>query len=71
MDNQNWNDWKFQINCNNREWVNPFSRNEVNNPFFVFSKDLYLKGNNKTAHWVGRSKLKPLDTEDSSKENSH
>ena len=26
--NQNWNDWKFQINWNKLEWVNPRNCNE-------------------------------------------
>ena len=34
------------------------------NPFCVSSKRLCLKDNNKTDHWVGQSKLKPLDMED-------
>ena len=28
------------------------------------SKNFYMKYNNKTAHWLGRAKLKPLDTYD-------
>ena len=32
------------------------------NPFCVSSKKLFLKYNNKTADWVGHSKLKLLDT---------
>ena len=28
------------------------------------SRKYYLKDNNKTAHWVGHSKLKSLDTDD-------
>ena len=33
----------------------------------VSSKNFYLTYNNKTAHWVGQSKLKPLYTDDFSK----
>ena len=47
-----------------REWVNPISLNEKKNPFCVSSKKICLKNNNKTARWVGHSKLKPLDTID-------
>ena len=36
-DNQYWNDWKFQIHWNKLEWVNPRSRDELKNPFFVSS----------------------------------
>ena len=25
MENKNWNDWKFQINWNKLDWVNPIS----------------------------------------------
>ena len=32
------------------------------------SKNICSKDNNKTAHWVGHLKLKPLDTGDFSKE---
>ena len=62
MANQNQNDWIFQIHWNKHEWVNSRSCNEQNNPFCMSFKKLCLKDNNKTAYWVGRSKLKPLDT---------
>ena len=32
------------------------------------SKEFYFKDNNKTAHWVGHAKLKPLDKGNFSKE---
>ena len=60
MENQSWNYWKFQIHWNKLEWVNSRSRIEVNNPFCVYSNKFCLKDNNKTVHWVGHSKLKPL-----------
>ena len=56
MANQNWNEWKFQIHWNKLEWVNSRSRIEGNNPSCASSKKLFLRGNNKTAHWVGHSK---------------
>ena len=56
MANQNWNEWKFQIHWNKLEWVNSRSRIEGNNPSCASSKILFLRGNNKTAHWVGHSK---------------
>ena len=37
-DNQYWNDWKFQIQWNKLEWVNPRSRDEQKNQFCVSSK---------------------------------
>ena len=39
----------------------------MKNPYCVSSKNLYLKDNNKTAHWVGNDKLKPLDKDVSQK----
>ena len=41
--NQYWNDCKFKIHCNKIEWVNPRSRDERKNPFFVSSKKIVLK----------------------------
>ena len=64
MKNQKWNNWKFQIYWNKLQWVNPRGRIEEKNTFCVSSKTLCLKDNNKTAHWIGHSKLKTLDTED-------
>ena len=31
IENQKWNDWKFQIQWNKLEWVNPRSRIEQKN----------------------------------------
>ena len=64
MDNQNWNDWKFQIHWNKFEWVNPRNFNEQKKSFCVSPKNLYMKYNNKTTHWVGHAKFKTLDTDD-------
>ena len=63
MANQNGNDWKFQIHCNKLGWVIPRSRIERKNPFFVSSKNICLKDNNNTSHWIGHSTLKPMDIE--------
>ena len=60
MVNQSWNSLKFQIYWNKLKWVNPRSHDEGNNPFCVSSKKFCLKDNNKTEHWVGHSKLKPM-----------
>ena len=51
--------------------MNPRNSNERVNPYCVSSKNLYLKDNNKTAHWVGQSKLKTLDTDGFSREKRH
>ena len=51
-------------NWNKPEWVNPRSRDERKNPFFVSSKIDIFKDNVKTAHWVGHSQLRYLDTDD-------
>ena len=64
MENQSWNDWIFQIHWNKLEWVNPKSLIEGKNPFCVSTKNVYLKDNSKTSHWVGYSKLKPLNLEE-------
>ena len=39
------------------------NRSEGRNTFRVSSNKLCLKDNDKTSHWVGNSKLKPLDLE--------
>ena len=62
MENQSCNEWKFQIHWNKIEWVNPRSRDEGKNPYCVSYKKLFLKDNNKNAHWVVHSKLKTLNT---------
>ena len=64
MANNFLNKWKFKIHWNKFEWVNPRNRNERKNPFCVSSNFFFLTDNNKTTHWVGNSKLKPLDKND-------
>ena len=59
--NQEWNYWKFKIHCNKLEWVNPRIRDENKNQFCVSSIFFCFKDNFKPAHWVGPSKLRPLD----------
>ena len=60
MLNQSCNDWEFQIHWNKLEWFNPRSFIKIKNNFWVSSRKFGLEDNNKTAHWVGHSKLKPL-----------
>ena len=43
------------------EWVNPKSTTKRVKPFSVSSKKFYINSNNRTAHFVGHSKLTPLD----------
>ena len=52
MENQNWNDWKFQIYWNKLEWVNRRSRIQKKRLVCVSYKRVCLKDNNKTAHCV-------------------
>ena len=46
------------------EWVNPKSTPKRVNPFSVSSKEFYINNNDRTAHFVGHSKLTPLDIVD-------
>ena len=56
-----WNDWKLQLHWNMLEWVNPKSTTKRVKPFSVSSNDFYINNNDRTAHFVGHSKLTPLD----------
>ena len=56
-----WNDWRFQIHWNMLEWVDPKSKPKRVKPFSVSSKKLYIDNKDRTAHFVGHSKLTPLD----------
>ena len=40
-ENQEWCDWKFQIQWNKLEWVNPRSCDEKKNQFCVSSEKLF------------------------------
>ena len=46
------------------EWVDPKSTPKRVKPFSVSSKNLYINNNDRTAHFVGHSKLKELDIVD-------
>ena len=59
-----WNDWKFQLHWNMLEWVDPKSTPKRVKPFSVSSKIFYINNNDRTAHFVGHSKLTPLDIVD-------
>ena len=43
--------------------MNPRSRDEIKNLFYVSSKNNCSKHNIKPAHWVGHSQLRSLDTD--------
>ena len=64
VSNMWWNDWKFQLHWNMLEWVNPKSRTKRVKPFSVSSNKFYININDRTAHFVGYSKLTPLDCVD-------
>ena len=64
MENQSWNDYKFEIHWSKLEWVNPRSCIGGRKLFCVYSKKFCLEDNSKTAHQVGHLKLKPVDLED-------
>ena len=46
------------------EWVDPKLTPKRVKPFSVSSKNLYINNNDRTAHFVGHSKLTPLDLVD-------
>ena len=56
--NRWWNDWNFQLHWNMLEWVDPKSTPKRVKPFSVSSKTFYINNNDRTAHFVGHSKLK-------------
>ena len=56
--NRWWNDWKFQLHLKNPEWVDPKSTPKRVKAYSVSSKKLYISNNDRTAHFVGHSKLK-------------
>ena len=63
MENQSWDYCTFQIHWNKLEWLNPRNHIEQKKSICVSSKKC-LKDNDKTAHWFGHLKLKPLNTID-------
>ena len=51
----------FNLHRNMLEWVDPKSTPKRFKPFSVSSKTFYINNNDRTAHFVGHSKLTPLD----------
>ena len=56
-----WNGLRFQLHWNMLEWVDPKSKPKRVKPFSVSSKKFYNNNNDRTAHFVGHSKLTPSD----------
>ena len=59
-----WNDWRFQLHWNILEWFDPKTTPKRVKLFSVSSKNLYINNKDRTAHFVGHSKLTPLDIVD-------
>ena len=64
VSNMWWNDWKFQLHWNMLEWVDPKTTPKRIKPFSVSSRKFYINNNDRKAHFVGHSKLTPLDIVD-------
>ena len=56
--NRYWNVYKFQLHWHKLEWVNPRIQIKSIKPSSVSSKTIYINKGDRTAHWVGHSKLK-------------
>ena len=52
------------MHWNKLEWVDPESTPKRVKPYSVSSKTIYISNNDRTAHFVGHSKLKELDIDD-------
>ena len=63
------NDWRFQLHQNKLERVDPKFNPKKVKSFSVSSKTFYIDKYDRTAHFVGHSKLKELDIDDFIKEN--
>ena len=59
-----WNDWKFQLHWNMLEQVYPKTTPKIVKAYSVSSKKFYINNNDRTAHFIGHSKLTPLDIVD-------
>ena len=58
--NMCWNYWRFQLHWNILEWVDPKTTPKRVKPFSVSSKKFYINNKDRTADFVGHSKLTPL-----------
>ena len=59
--NDHWNYWMFQLHWKKLEWVDPKKINSSNNPLCSLTHKFYIKDGKQTCHFVGHSKLKPID----------
>ena len=62
--NRWWNYWRFQLHWNKLEWVDCKSTTNRVMAYSVSSKRFYIINNDRTAHFIGHSKLKELDIDD-------
>ena len=61
---QHWNDCKFQIHWNNLELVFPKILNVNKTPFCTSYHNFLIIDRNPTNHWIGLSRIKPIDVDD-------
>ena len=59
--NNNWNDWRFQLYWDKLEGVDPKHQDHKKNPFCTLTYNFYIKDGNKSCHFFGDSRLKPID----------
>ena len=62
-DNQEWNDWNFQIHQNKLEWGDSKICDEKKT-YLVCPQKKCFKDDDKPSHWVGHSKLKSLNIDE-------
>ena len=58
--NKWWNGCRLQLHWHKLEWIDKKSTTKRDKPYSVSSKTFYLNKNDRTAHWIGHSKLKEL-----------
>ena len=55
------NYWRFQLHWNKLEWVDQEMRKIKKNPFCSSTQQFYIKNGKLACHFVGHSKLNPID----------
>ena len=65
--NRLWNDWKLKLYWNKLEWVGLKYNPKRVKPYSLLSKKFYIRKSDRKDHFVGHSKLKELDINDSYK----
>ena len=58
--NDNWNDWKVQLYWKNINWADQNEQDTRNNTLCSLNNKFYIEDGNKSCHYVGYSKLKPI-----------